>query len=78
LQRRKQRAGIQGRDAGQGVQRTAEEHAAASDALRREITRVATSRRVAEVGAKGEVTFRDDPARERRLAELQEEMRQCR
>ena len=45
--------------------------------MRRELVRLATSRRVASISKKGEVTYQEDPTRERRLAQLQEEMRGC-
>lgn len=45
--------------------------------MRRELLRLATGQRVAAVSKKGEVAYQEDPTRERRLAELQEEMRGC-
>lgn len=45
--------------------------------MRRELVRLAGSQRVASVSKKGEVAYQEDPTRERRLAQLQEEMRRC-
>jgi hypothetical protein len=45
--------------------------------MRRELVRVASRQRVASVGAKGEVKYQEDPTRDQRLAQLQQEMRAC-
>src|SRR5688572_5873628 len=45
--------------------------------MRRELVRLASSRRVASVGEKGEVKYQEDPTRDQRLAQLQQEMRAC-
>ena len=48
-------------------------------ALKGELGRLSTGRRVAQVDAKGERTFMEDVAREKRVAELQAEIgRNCR
>jgi Domain of unknown function (DUF4124) len=45
--------------------------------MRNELVRLASRQRVASVGEKGEVKYREDPTRDTRLAQLQQEMRAC-
>lgn len=45
--------------------------------MRRELVRLASRQRVASVGEKGQVTYQQDPTRDQRLAQLQQEMRAC-
>jgi len=75
------------RGKGQAASRPpAQEHARAPDArtleqrcasMRRELVRLSSRQRVAAVGEKGEVKYQEDPTRDTRLAQLQQEMRAC-